>query len=59
MKTPILVTAFSAMVLCANAPAFAGDLPYLGEIMTVPYNFCPVGWLPAAAGRRIRHRRPV
>lgn len=28
-------------------PAQAQATPYLGQIMVVPYNFCPTGWLPA------------
>jgi hypothetical protein len=34
-----------AMTLSANPCAAGGD-PFLGEIDTFPYNFCPVGWGP-------------
>jgi microcystin-dependent protein len=34
-----------AMSLSANPCAAGGD-PFLGEIDTFPYNFCPVGWAP-------------
>jgi microcystin-dependent protein len=32
-------------VLCANArTALAGANPFLGEVETFAFNFCPVGW---------------
>jgi hypothetical protein len=34
-----------ARTLSANPCAAGGD-PFLGEIDTFPYNFCPVGWAP-------------
>jgi microcystin-dependent protein len=34
-----------AMGLSAN-PCAAGTDPFLGEIDTFPYNFCPVNWAP-------------
>ena len=31
--------------LCANGrPALAGENPFLGEVETFAFNFCPVGW---------------
>jgi microcystin-dependent protein len=34
-------------VLCANArPALAGANPFVGEVETFAFNFCPVGWAP-------------
>lgn len=41
MKTLLI-----ASLLCtAAAPAMAGTDPYIGEIMTFPYTFCPNGTL--------------
>ena len=32
-------------ILCANArPALAGSNPFLGEIETFAFDFCPLGW---------------
>jgi microcystin-dependent protein len=34
-------------VLCANArSALAGEYPFIGEVETFAFNFCPVGWTP-------------
>jgi len=43
----LLATAAGA---CYSAPAWAqgGGDAYLGQMMLVPYNFCPTGWQPAA-----------
>lgn len=33
------------ILLCANVPsAVAGSNPFLGEVETFAFNFCPVGW---------------
>jgi len=41
----LLATAAGA---CYSAPAMAqGADPFLGQMMLVPYNFCPRGWLAA------------
>ena len=43
----VAVLALSALVVLPDvAHAQAGD-PYLGQLMLVPYNFCPRGWAPA------------
>jgi hypothetical protein len=39
-----------AMSLSANPCAADGD-PFLGEINTFAFNFCPVGWAPSTAER--------
>ena len=32
-------------ILCANArPALAGSNPFLGEVETFAFDFCPLGW---------------
>jgi microcystin-dependent protein len=32
-------------ILCANLrPALAGSNPFLGEVETFAFNFCPLGW---------------
>jgi hypothetical protein len=37
--------AVTCCVLCANAPsALAGSNPFVGEVETFAFNFCPVGW---------------
>lgn len=46
--------AVAALVAAAASPAGsaqAASEPYLGEIMVVPYNFCPEGW--ALAGGQL------
>ena len=47
-----LRTSFSVAVLAAgivaSGPARAQSDPFIGEIMLVPYNFCPRGWAEAA-----------
>jgi len=45
MKT-ILSAAIAGLMLSAAAPAFAGSQPFIGEIDTFAFNFCPSGWLP-------------
>jgi hypothetical protein len=33
------------LILCANVrSALAGEYPFLGEVETFAFNFCPVGW---------------
>jgi len=37
--------AVMCFVLCANArSALAGEYPFVGEVETFAFNFCPVGW---------------
>lgn len=36
--------AFAGFVATA-APAFAGSNPFLGEVETFAFNFCPLGWV--------------
>jgi microcystin-dependent protein len=43
-KTFLLAAVLSCSV--AAVPALAGSNPFLGEVETVGFNFCPVGWLP-------------
>jgi microcystin-dependent protein len=31
-------------ILCANVPALAGSDPFLGEVETFAFGFCPLGW---------------
>jgi len=38
------MTAFSVM---ADKPAAAAADPYIGDVMLIGTNFCPVGWLEA------------
>ena len=38
----------SSMALSVPAPAQAGDSPWVGEMITVGFNFCPRGWSEAA-----------
>jgi len=35
-----------ALSLFTAAPASAGENPFVGEIDTFAFNFCPAGWLP-------------
>ncbi|VTZ28220.1 Microcystin-dependent protein (fragment) [Methylocella tundrae] len=43
----ILCFAAAAVAICVSAgSALAGGNPFLGEIDTFPYNFCPVNWAP-------------
>ena len=37
----------STMAMSAPTPAIAGDAPWIGEMIVVPYNFCPRGWAEA------------
>ena len=42
-----LVLLASALAMSYEpAPAVAGAQPFLGEIETFAFNFCPVGWAP-------------
>ena len=43
-----MLGAASALTLSAPTPVTAGVDPYLGEMMTVGFNFCPRGWAEAA-----------
>ena len=41
------VASWAAMcfILCANpSPALAGSNPFLGEVETFAFDFCPLGW---------------
>ena len=40
--------AASAMAVTAPTPAVAGDTPWIGEMVVVPYTFCPRGWVEAS-----------
>ncbi len=42
-----LVMMLSLFLGLYSAPAIAGDEPYIGEITTVPYEFCPRNWAEA------------
>jgi microcystin-dependent protein len=47
MITKLVSAAFTAVALCLTAiPASAGAEPYLGEIDTFAFQFCPTGWMP-------------
>jgi microcystin-dependent protein len=50
VKTSVAYAAFCAAVcfiLCANArSALAGINPFLGEVETLAFGFCPQGWAP-------------
>jgi microcystin-dependent protein len=41
----ILIVGASLLSL-TNQPATAGTYPYLGEVMTAAFSFCPTGWAP-------------
>ncbi len=43
----ITLASILALSLIPLKPAFAAPNPYLGELMLVGFNFCPVGWAPA------------
>lgn len=45
MRRRLLVLGAMAAAV-ASAPAFASADPFLGEIGTFTYNFCPRGWAP-------------
>lgn len=48
MKSLRLALASGAFLsMLATGSALAGTDPYLGEIMLVPYTFCPAGWVEA------------
>jgi microcystin-dependent protein len=39
------IYAAMCLILCANArPALAGASPFIGEVETFAFNFCPQGW---------------
>ena len=41
-----LVWAAMCFILCANVrPALAGSNPFVGEVETFAFDFCPQGWL--------------
>jgi len=42
----ILAAAAALSSALAAFPAEAGQNPFLGEIETFAFNFCPVGWAP-------------
>ena len=37
----------TAIALCTTTPTWAGYDPFIGELMLVPYSFCPQGWAEA------------
>ena len=41
-----LIGACAALSSLAAVPAIAGSQPYLGEVDTFAFNFCPAGWTP-------------
>ena len=43
MKRNLLLASLLAVCL-APLPALAGVQPYLGEVETFAFNFCPTGW---------------
>lgn len=45
MRRLILIATAAMMVSTVEAPA--RNMPYIGEVETFPYTFCPVGWLRA------------
>lgn len=45
MRRLLLIAAAAMMVSTVEAPA--RDTPFIGEVETFPYTFCPVGWLRA------------
>lgn len=45
--TRTIVAAAAAATLLTASPALAGPDPFLGEIMMVGYNFCPINWTEA------------
>lgn len=50
MKTKRFIAALSAataLMAVAEGPAMAGPDPYVGEIMMIGGNFCPLGWMDA------------
>ncbi|MCR5856548.1 phage tail protein [Mesorhizobium sp. J428] len=46
----LAVGAFALMA--APRQAFADGSPYIGEVIIVPYNFCPLGWAEANGALR-------
>jgi microcystin-dependent protein len=47
MKRLFYSAALPVLVFCLSSrPAVAQINPYLGEIRTFAFNFCPSGWLP-------------
>lgn len=42
----LLLAAMAALSSFAALPASAGSNPFVGEIETFGFNFCPQGWLP-------------
>src|SRR5260370_22150408 len=45
MKT-FLLAASSVIASITTFPALAGSNPFVGEVETFAFNFCPTGWLP-------------
>lgn len=41
-----LLSALFALWLAAPCGAWAGSNPFLGEVETFAFNFCPIGWAP-------------
>ncbi len=45
MKTVLLAVLAIVGPMLASFPAFAGSNPFLGEVETFAFNFCPLGWV--------------
>ncbi len=45
MKTILLAALAVVGAMLAPSPALAGSNPFLGEVETFAFNFCPVGWV--------------
>ena len=41
-----VLLALTAAICMAPFPAFAGSNPFLGEVETFAFGFCPLGWAP-------------
>jgi len=48
LKTWAIAPALVASSLMTATPAQAGSDPYIGDIVAMPYNFCPRGWVEAS-----------
>ena len=46
MTKAILSATIALLASAATTPAFAGSEPFLGEVDTFAFNFCPKGWAP-------------
>jgi microcystin-dependent protein len=46
MMKRLLLAAVAALSSFVASPASAGSNPFIGEVETFAFNFCPQGWLP-------------